>query len=214
MRLDDFQQERVGRFTRYSAPLSDDTGEQAYQLLLVGLDERIRESAGESEIEATINSRVEREEWEASLARTLGLTDQVVPVDAFDDLDGLFKRPAPEPTAEDSVVCVLRREKPGGSSFTVDFSGLFVPPGFSIFFVFPLAFACAAASLPSSGDPDLFLTLNSPSGPLVSSSVLPSRFPDFVFFMTPAFFQFFPFVRVFGFAIGVTRFIGSSVGAP
>jgi hypothetical protein len=213
MRLDDFQQERVGKFTRYNAPLSDDTGEQAYQLLLVGSEERIKESVGDSDIEATISPRVEREEWEASLPRTLRLTDQVVPADAFDDVEGLFKRPAPDPTPENSVVCALRREKPGGTGFTLVIP-LFVPSGVNFIFAFPPAFVCGASVLPITGDPDLFLTINSPVAPTVSASAFGGLFPDSVFFMTPPFFQFIPFFRVFGFLASSTTFIGSSFGVP
>jgi hypothetical protein len=45
MRLGDFERERVGEFHRYTAALSDDRGERAYQLLVVGADPRINVTA-------------------------------------------------------------------------------------------------------------------------------------------------------------------------
>ena len=53
MRLDECEQVRVGEFVRYTAALSDDRGEQAYQLLLVGEEGRLKETFGESDFDIT-----------------------------------------------------------------------------------------------------------------------------------------------------------------
>jgi hypothetical protein len=213
MRLDEFEQERVGDFVRYSASLSDDVGERGYQLLLVGSEGRVKEAFGESDIDATISPRVDQEEWAADVERRLGLAERVVAPDAFDDLPSLFKPPAEDPSADNSIVCALRRERPGGTGFAL-LVPLFVPATANVFFAFPPAFVCAGAVLPVSGDPDLFLNVNSFVGPPVARSTFSGLFPDSIRFGTSPFAQFFPVFRVNGFLSSVTTFVGTSFGLP
>lgn len=65
VRLDEFEQTRVGEVIRYTAALTDDRGEQAYQLLLVGDEKGINEVFGESDFDATISPDVDKDEWMA-----------------------------------------------------------------------------------------------------------------------------------------------------
>ena len=212
MRLDEFKQERVGDRIRWTAALTDDRGDQAYQLLLVGAEGQIKEVFGESDFDVTISPDVEQEEWVARAEKRLGLTELVVPEDAFDDLPSVFRDDAPKPSAEDSVICAIRRERPGGTGFAL-IVPLVVPTGVNVFFPFPLAFVCGGAVLPVTGDPDLFLHVNSVVAPAVMRSTF-SAGPDSVRFATPPFAQFFPIFRVFGFASSVATFTGASFGLP
>lgn len=213
MRLDEFEQERVGEFVRYTSVLSDDRGERAYQLLIVGGEGRIRKAFGESDFDVTISPDVDQEEWVARAEKKLGLAELVVPPDAFDDLPTLFPEPAPKPSAKNSVVCALRRERPGGTGFALVVP-LLVPAGVNVFFAFPPAFVCGGAVLPVSGNPDLFLNANSFVGPPIAFSRVGGLFPDSVRFTTSPFAQFFPIFRVFGALSSVTTFAGASFGLP
>ena len=143
----------------------------------------------------------------------LPVSDEVVAPEAFDDVHSLFKRTAPSPSAEDSLLVALRREKPGGTAFILSLP-LFVPFRFNVFFFFPLAFTCSAFVSPFSGDPDLFLSLNSPGAPAVAASARAGLSWDSVGFSRPPWFPFFPFFRVFGFAPSFTQFTGTSFGIP
>jgi hypothetical protein len=211
MRLDEFKQERVGDRIRWTAALTDDRGDQAYQLLLVGAEGQIKEVFGESDFQVTISPDVDQEEWAARAEKQLGPAG-VVPQDAFDDLSSLFRDEAPKPSAENSVVCAIRRERPGGTGFAL-IVPLVVPTGLNVLFPFPPAFVCGGAVLPVTGDPDLFLHANSVVAPPVARSTF-SAGPDSVRFATPPFAQFFPIFRVFGFASSVATFTGASFGLP
>jgi hypothetical protein len=213
MRLDECEQVRVGEFVRYTAALSDDRGEQAYQLLLVGEEGRLKETFGESDFDITISPDVEQEEFMAGAEKKLGLTELVVPPDAFDDFPALFPEPAPKPSAKNSVVCALRRARPGGTGFAL-LVPLFVPAGANVFFLFPPAFVCGGAVLPVSGNPDLFLNANSFVGPPVTFSAFAGLTADAVRFATSPFAQFFPIFRVRGTLASVLTFAGASFGLP
>src|SRR5262245_13386034 len=212
MRLDEFKQERVGDRIRWTAALTDDRGDQAYQLLLVGAEGQVKEVFGESEFEVTISPDSEHEEMTARASQLIGRSESVLPQDAFDDLSSLFRDDAPKPSADDSVICAIRRERPGGTGFAL-IVPLVVPTGVNVFFPFPLAFVCGGAVLPVTGDPDLFLHVNSVVAPPVLRSTF-SAGPDSLRFATPPFAQFFPIFRVFGFASSIATFTGASFGLP
>ncbi len=213
MRLDEFERKAVGDLLRLTAPLTDENGEQAYQLLVQGPEEQVMEAFRESDFKATIRPGGTEEEWQKETRRVLPLGDEVVAPEAFDDVHSLFKRTAPSPSAEDSLLVALRREKPGGTAFILSLP-LFVPFRFNVFFFFPLAFTCSAFVSPFSGDPDLFLSLNSPGAPAVAASARAGLSWDSVGFSRPPWFPFFPFFRVFGFAPSFTQFTGTSFGIP
>jgi hypothetical protein len=199
---------------RYSTPLRDDKGEPAaYELLLVGSEDRVKEAFGDSDFEVTVSPGVGQEEWEAEVERRLGIAEHVVPPDAFDDLKSLFKPSAPDPSADDSIVCALRRERPGGTGLALVVP-LFVPTGANLFFLFPPAFVCTAGLLPVSGDPDLFLMANSFTAPPIARSTFSGLTPDSIRFTTTLSAQFFPVFRVRGFLASVTTFAGASFGLP
>jgi hypothetical protein len=213
MRLKDFEREPVGEFHRYTAALSDDRGERAYQVQLVGADQRIKKIFAKSEFDVTISPDVDQEEWVARAEKQLGMAELVLPADAFDDLTASFPEPPRKPSAKNSVVCALRRERPGGTGFALVVP-LVVPAGVSVFFAFPPAFVCGGAVLPVSGNPDLFLNANSLVAPPVARSTFAGTTVDAVRFATSPFAQFFPIFRVFGTATSVATFVGASFGLP
>jgi hypothetical protein len=158
MRLDAFQQEVVSRVIRYAVPVTDDSGDQAYELLIVGHEQRVRETFAMSDIEATIRPGVAEEEWREEAQRALSWEDQVVSREAFDDPAGWAKPPRREPPAEDRILVTLRATRPGGTGFNVTFRNLtlFSTMIFAVASSRPMSWFTAQVR-PSSGDPDLFL---------------------------------------------------------
>jgi hypothetical protein len=181
MRLEEFQQEVVSRIVRYAAPVTDEAGEEAYELLIVGPEEQVRESFGESDFDVTIRPDVAEDEWREEAERTLFLEDQVVPAAALADPREWAKPPRREPPAEARILVAFRATRPGGTGVnfrtTVTLFGSFL-----LLFFPPPRFTWAAAQVrPTSGDPDLFLSVGAASllaG--VFSSVGPGLFPDTV----------------------------------
>jgi hypothetical protein len=213
MQLKEFEREPVGEFHRYTAALTDDRGEGGYQLQLTGAEPRIKKIFGKSKFEVTISPGVEQEEWVERAEKQLGMAELVLPADAFDDLTKSFPDPPPKTSATNSVVCALRRERPGGTGFAL-FVPLVIPRGLSVFFAFPPAFVCGGAVLPVSGNPDLFLNANSLVAPPIARSTFAGTTADAVRFTTSPFAQFFPIFRVFGTASSVATFVGASFGLP
>lgn len=83
-----------------------------------------------------------------------------------------------------------------------------------MFFLFPPAFACTAAVLPVSGNPNLFLNANTFTGPPVRTSAFGGLTPDRVSFTTSPFAQFFPIFGVVGALSSLGTFAGASFGLP
>jgi hypothetical protein len=157
MRLDEFQQEEVSRVVRYAVPITDEAGEEAYELLIVGREQKVRENFAESDIEVTIRPEVAEEEWREEAQRQLSW-DQAVPRSAFDDPRAWTKPPRPDPPTEDSVMVTLRATRPGGTGFVIRALNLtlFSTTIFGLASGAPMAWVTAQVR-PSSGDPDLFL---------------------------------------------------------
>lgn len=214
-RLDDFRKEQLAESVRYALPLTDETGERTHELLIVGAEDQIRESLGESEFEVTIQPGVSEEDWASEASRQLGWADQVVPREAFDHPKSWSKDPLRRPDADNSVLIALRQERPGGTGLSTAIrtmslspprSGLFVPA------VGPFGVSWFMAQTePLAGDPDLAL-----SG-AVGAGRFSSTFPDGVWdtvwaFNYPrpptyfSFFGFFPGVDIIPFTACTTLF--------
>jgi hypothetical protein len=181
MRLDEFQQEVVSRVVRYTAPVSDEAGEEAYELLIVGPEEQVSESFGKSDFDVTIRPDVAEDEWREEAERALSLQDQVVPAAALADPRDWAKPSRREPPADAQILAAFRATRPGGTGFTFQ-TNLTLFGSFLLLFFPPTRFSWTAAQVrPTSGDPDLFLSVGGASllaG--VFSSVGPGLFPDTV----------------------------------
>lgn len=175
MHLDEFHQEPAGELLRYSLPLADEAGEQTYELLILGSEQQVRDSFGESDFDVTIRPGVTEEEWASDLSRQLSLADEVVPREAFDDPNTWFKQPHRDPTPKDSVLMALRRERPGGTGFSVTVTSVRLSLGSFVTFSGPRMTWFTAQTRPISGDPDLFLTV---SGGLGTTGLMASTLPD------------------------------------
>lgn len=182
MRLDEFQQEIVSRVARYAAPVADEAGQEAYQLLIVGPEEQVRESCAESDFDVTIRHDVAEDEWRQEAERALSLDDLVVPAAALADPRDWAKPSRREPPADArSILVAFRPTRPGGTGFTFQ-TNLTLFGSFLFLFLPPTRFAWAAAQVrPTSGDPDLFLSVGGASllaG--IFASQAPGLFPDTV----------------------------------
>jgi hypothetical protein len=207
--LDQLNSER-GR-TRIGGPLRDAVGDESHFVMIEGPTELVRTVFADSEFDIAIEPGEGREDWERRFRETLHSRSEPIsaPADALEG--GLFKPSSEMPTADNSMVMVLQRTQPSGTSYllAVPFA---MPRGISLFFVLPPVCSAAGISLPTAGDPDLFLMLT-PSGPTVAASTLLGLASDRVAFSLPIclpLIGFVPFFRVFGFlpSTGVLLFGG------
>jgi hypothetical protein len=128
MRLEDFQRTGLREFVRYSTTLTDESGQDGHELLILGTEVRIRSCFADSEFEVTMRpgegKSVEElrneppREW---LAEAVDPAGELRPSPeglrcAFDDPGSWFKSLAPDPTPESSVMMVLYRRASAGES--------------------------------------------------------------------------------------------------
>ena len=165
MRLDDFQQEDVRRLSRYVVPITDEAGNEAYELLILGPEQRVQETFAESDIDVAVRPDVAEEEWREEAQRALAWEDQVYPRSAFDDPAGWAKPPRPQPSAEDRVLVALNSTRPGGTGLTLQIRNLTLFGSVTLGLVPPRRMAWVGAQVrPFSGDPDLSLSVGGASG--------------------------------------------------
>jgi hypothetical protein len=213
MRLDEFQEEVVSRVVRYALPVTDEAGEEAYELLIVGREQQVRDALAESDIEVTIRPGVAEEEWKAEAERELSF-NQVIPREAFDDPKSWVKS-APEPSAEAPVLVTLRATRPGGTGFVFRVTTLSLGAGAGITFMLgagSLMSWAGAQVRPFTGDPDLFLFIaggRPPGMPGIFSSAAPDGMWDTVWAQmlpgVPS--PFVPLINVKGFTTTTTALL-------
>jgi hypothetical protein len=182
MRLDDFQQEEVSRVIRYALPVGDEPGNEAYELLIVGPEQQVRDHLADSDIEVTVREDVTDEEWREQAQRELSGHQQVTR-SVFDDPRSWAKPPS-TPSDAGSIRMGLRATRPSGTAFTLQITNLILPVGsgpFITLFLQPVLWVTAQVQ-PTRGDPDL--TLSGVTGGIavgVFNSALPDGLPDTVF---------------------------------
>lgn len=179
MRLDEFEQEQVSRIVRYTIPVPDDRSEAAYELVIVGREEQVGATFGESEIEAKIRPGVTEDEWTRETQRELE-GGPLLPREALHDPRAWVK-PAPTDLSAD-IMMTLRAVKPGATGFLFTVTGMtvFSRTVFAVGSGSRMAWV-AAQSRPSSGDPDLFLLVGRVPVTGVFSSTAPGLVWDTVF---------------------------------
>ncbi|MCM3872025.1 MAG: hypothetical protein ND895_15180 [Pyrinomonadaceae bacterium] len=200
---------------RYITTLSDDQGQEDYELTVTGPRVLVEKVFAKSDFEISISPKATAKEAEARAnelwAKYSATTKEIAPAE---DLKSLLKTAPKDATAKSAVVVSLRRIRGDGTFFAIWFPTLLIPRGVSIFFVGPPAIFCRGSVFPLplvGGDPDLFLTLNGISPPVVSSSTLAGPAIDTVAFMVlPTLLipplPVIPFYRILGFSTSLTGF--------
>ena len=215
MRLKEMK--RTGQaISRYVATLADDSGATDYDLTISGRRTLIEKAFAKTDFEVMISSKATGKDAEAkSLELWQKYVKTAVEPAPPEDLLSLRKGKIREISEERSVVVTLRRTRGQGTWWGLWFPTLFVPAGSNIFFTLSPVCNCFGALFPVSGDPDLFLSLNCATTPIVRASIRAGLAIDSVSF-GPAICwpwnEFVPFFRVNGFLTSVTGFAFSGFG--
>ncbi len=210
MQLKEMKRSGKGGTLRLLATLADDLGKPDYELSIHGPATLIEQVFEKSDFSATIRPNATATDVEA-LSREMWrryYPTATRPKDA-PGLEVLDKRKAAPPAGGKSAVVSLRRVRGEGTFWAAAFPNLFVPAGASLLFVLPSVCNCSGTLFPVSGDPDLFLTLNGATTPVVAASIRGGTAIDSVAFGSTfcwPWAEFWPFFRVRGFATGVCTF--------
>jgi hypothetical protein len=206
MKLGDMSSRKMGSLLQFVAHPDDDHRAGRYELTVTGPAALTRQIFKSSDIEAKIRTRATKTDAETAM-RELAIQANEGLTCLLESPHSLrVKRPAKQPTAQDSVYVAIRRLEGEGTLWAINVAPLFVPLRANIFFVLPPVLAASAVVVPATGDADLFLSLNVPFPSLLSSRNGGLR-PDAVSFsLLPLPFLFVPFFRVFGFLRSVTQF--------
>ena len=175
MKLTDMQRSKSRRPV-YSTALSDRSGNESYELSVVGPSKLVGQVFEKCDFEIQIDVDVATDAYEKSSkeffnkhlqADHLGHPEAEV-------MAGLIggKLPGPSST-NDTVIVYLRRTKGDGTFWAMFFPFLVVPPGASLFFVLPRVWATFGMVVPITGNPDIFLSLGAPFAPFVSTGFGP-----------------------------------------
>lgn len=217
MRLQDMK--RSGDETaRFTSIVADERGANDYELTISGTPALVEQVFEKSDFEITISPDLDEE---TAGRRTKDLwakyAASVTDIAPAEDLDSLAKVTPRDAARKNSIVVSLRRIRGEGTYFAIWLPLLFIPRGVSLFLVAPPALVCQGSVFPApfvGGDPDLFLTLNGITTPVVSASRRAGPAIDTVSFAVPLAIGMrpvVPFYRIFGFATSLTGFFCWSV---
>ena len=173
MKLTDLQ--RSGnRSTVYSKALSDRSGNENYELSIVGPSKLVGQVFEKCDFEIQIDVDVSTEAFQQSSQKFFNkyLQANQAGHPEAEVVAGLVggKLPGGSST-KDSIVVYLRRTKGDGTFWSMFFPFLVVPPGLSLFFVLPRVWATFGMVVPIAGNPDIFLSLGAPFTPVVASGM-------------------------------------------
>jgi hypothetical protein len=206
------------RTTLYSGILADVEGNRDYELSITGPRSLIDAAFKNVDFEVGIDRQAKPEEFEA-LSREFwqrrvgGRGDMARP--GRPTIDRLFRKAPRSATAKDSIVVYLRRIEGQGTFWSAWFPGLVLPSGANLFFVLPRVWTCWGMVVPAVGDADIFLSLGSPTSPVVSAAIAGGTTVEAVTFSgSPLpWTQFAAWFRVNGFVNTVTTFgmVGHSI---
>jgi hypothetical protein len=200
---------------RLTGSVLDTTGESSYRLMVEGPEALVPATLGEPDIDVMVQPGGTREDWERRFAESLRAGQERRDPPETDLFEPLFKPTPDEPTMDNTVTLFLERLQPGATTIFLSFP-FTVAMGANLFLVLPFVCSAAAFTVPTSGDPDLYLEL-SPFGPTVDSSTLGGTAIDLVSHSLPLclpFAGFIPFCRVFGFRASSGRFTGGGYISP
>jgi hypothetical protein len=217
MKLKDLQPSR-SKVPVYSGVVADAGGKRDYELSVTGsrpLVERVFENVV---FTTDIEPQVSKEQFEARsrqfLKQRAGRPDAVA-LPGPPNIDDLGRKQPPRATPKDSVVVHLRRIRGEGTFWAGWFPRLFIPAGANLFFVLPRVWTCWGFVAPTTGDPDLFLSLGAPTAPPVMAATAGGTTTEGVTFTGAPFpwTQFAAWFRINGFTATVTDFgmVGHSI---
>jgi hypothetical protein len=160
----------------YLGMLTDSAGDTHYELAISGSSKLIQTVFAKSEFEYRIDPKATEKDWapryQEMLARHAGNAGDAPQAET---IAALRKAPPAAATPKNSIVVSVRRTEGQGTSWMWFWPLFTLPTGANLFFVLPPICFCAGVVIPARGDPgdpDLFLTANGPSGPLIAASLL------------------------------------------
>jgi hypothetical protein len=172
MKLADLQRSGT-KTTVYSAVLADAEGNRDYELTITGSRALVDAAFKGVEFDVVIDKRVARDAFEArsaefwkSKVRGREVTAKRKPM----SVDSVSRKAVKPATAKDSVVVSLRRISGDGTLWAAWFPGLVLRAGMNLFFVLPRVWTCWGVVVPAIGDADIFLSLGSPTAPVVMAA--------------------------------------------
>jgi len=210
MHVRDMKRQAKTGTVRYVAALADDLGKSDYEVSIHGPAKLAQQAFEKCDFEISIRPKATAADVEAQSRETWRrhFATAIVPQDA-PGLEVLSKQKIAPATTRNSLVVSVRRLRGEGTAWAGLFPNLFVPAGTNLFFVLPSVCNCSGTLFPSSGDSDLFLSLNGPTTPIVAASVKAGTSIDSIFFGSAICWpwaEFWPFFRVNGFRTGVSTF--------
>jgi hypothetical protein len=203
MKLDQMKPSK-GRVPKWTATLTDSKGGDSYELSIRGPKPLVEQMFKQSEFEIEIDPGASAETAQKRVLQLSAKYSDTAKDPFVDPGENLFKKLPGRINERQSVIVSVRRTRGKGTFWAFFFPLLVVPTGANLFFILPPVSFCHAAVFPLAGDPDLFLTLNSPLPPVIASSRLGGTSIDSVVFGSLG--SFVPFFRVLGFTGGVTGF--------
>lgn len=173
MKLTDLQ--RSGkRGTVYSKALSDRSGNESYELSIVGPSKLAGEVFKKCDFEIQIDVDVATDAFQDSSKKFLKKhlqADHLRHPEA-EVIAGLIGRKLPGASStKDTLIVYLCRTKGDGTFWAMFFPFLVLPPGLSLFFVLPRVWTTLGMLQPITGNPDIFLSLGAPFTAPVASGM-------------------------------------------
>ena len=201
MKLDELKRSGTRRPV-YAGPVADVEGNKHYELAIAGTKSLIKKVFSEVDFEIEIAPRATAEEFDERSKRFLKRhipAGKIVapPIEAITALIGRAPPPVGS-AAKDTVVVYLRPTEGEGTFWAMWLPFLTIPPGLSLSFVLPRVWTTWSVVMPRTGNPDLFLSLNSPFAPPVMTAVSPIPVTEGVSFTGPPvpWAQFYPWHRI------------------
>jgi hypothetical protein len=199
MKLNQFDKVGKGQRTRYTTNVPDITGAEDYQLVVAGSDVLIKKILKDTDFSITIDPKATEDDWNQSQQPLWEEQKATLSsIASLENVKDFLKRQPSIQSIENSIFISLHRIRGEGTFYVFNIPYFSLLRGQSIFFaLFGTANFCSGYVQPLSGDADLFLSSNSPSGTPLTSSTLGGTATDRVFY-GPAWF-FVPWFRIFGF---------------
>jgi hypothetical protein len=196
-----------------TGPVTDAEGQPSHRLLIEGPEDLVRTTLGEADVDVEIRPGGNRDTWERALAERV-LTERAER-ERPERENFAFKSSPDAPTMENTVTVAVHKTFSTGTSYIIRLPFV-IAQGVNLFVVLPFVCSAAAMTLPTSGDPDLFLEL-APFGPVVAASTNSGSAVDSVSFSLPLclpFTGFVPFCRIYGFTAASGTFVGGGYLFP
>jgi hypothetical protein len=181
MNLHDLDAQSADGRSRLTGQVRDAAGGASHWLMVEGPDDLVRTVLADADFDIEIQPGGDRDDWERQFAARIRVDRGGS--DRAESNDFSFKAPPAAPALDNTVMFILQKARAGGTSYTITVPFV-VPTGVNIFLALPFACSAAGITVPTSGDPDLFLEL-APFGPVVSASTFGGTATDLVSFSLP-----------------------------